>query len=184
LVTDGFGSPTTITILPDEILNVTYELKIKQPETDFVGSVSGYSYIIRTALADNTAYNNGWSGGIATQNGPNRLRFYASIGEQYQASTFSPRIYTGDIRLITQEPSGEIQMGAFPPIFVINTAYVPGSHKQDFILKFGPLAFNATMRSLLFSFGPTAFQMQVTPDITKTNLQELSFNLSFSWVRE
>lgn len=63
LVLDSGGSPTTITVLADEILDVTYQLRYYAPETDdtgdvtFTGNLAGtYDWIFRAAnVTDNTA---------------------------------------------------------------------------------------------------------------------------------
>lgn len=51
LILDGGGSPTTITVLSNEALNVTYQVQMYPPTTDVTGSValggSNYNYTLR-----------------------------------------------------------------------------------------------------------------------------------------
>lgn len=57
LVKDGNGTPITITKLADEVLDVTYTLRIYTPSADVIGTttISGvnYDYIVRAASAGN-----------------------------------------------------------------------------------------------------------------------------------
>lgn len=52
-ILDGGGAPTTITVLSDETLDVTYELRIYPMTADVTGSMTlnaiSYSYVLRTA---------------------------------------------------------------------------------------------------------------------------------------
>ena len=51
LILDGGGSPTTLTILSDETLDVTYTIRVYPPTTDVTGSITldgvSYGYTIR-----------------------------------------------------------------------------------------------------------------------------------------
>ena len=61
LVKDSNGTPITITKLADEVLDVTYTLRIYSPSSDVTGTttISGvnYDYIVRAASADSWTLN-------------------------------------------------------------------------------------------------------------------------------
>lgn len=62
LITDGGGTPTTITVLSDEILQVTYEVRLYSPTADVTGTYTfggtDYAWTLRAANANNS---NMWS---------------------------------------------------------------------------------------------------------------------------
>lgn len=62
LILDGGGSPTSITVLPDEVLDVTYELRLYPTTTDATGTVNiegvVYNWTARALL--NTYYDACW----------------------------------------------------------------------------------------------------------------------------
>jgi hypothetical protein len=179
LIKDGLGNPTTITILADEILNVSYEFKIKQPTVDFVGNVSGINYKIRAAMSTNSVggSDSGWR--VTNSLGSSRLKFVH--GTVNRNPTSLPTIYSGNIG-----PDSGIPTGSEVAIIqsISNAAYVQNSFKTDFTFTMPPALFNGTFRSGLFYPGPCAFQYEFSPDITKTNLQELVIGFSVSWARE
>lgn len=87
LVKDGNGTPITITKLADEVLDVTYTLRIYTPSADVIGTttISGvnYDYIVRAANAG------GWS-----------------VNNRAVSSVYSAAAYTGTIGTGLGTPSG------------------------------------------------------------------------------
>lgn len=96
LIADSGGSPTTLTILSDEILDVTYELRLYAPTTDTVTVVTedgvDYTFTVRAALANTVA----WCGASVTLLGSALHRIACSVYPA--ASTISAAI--------TGQPSG------------------------------------------------------------------------------
>ncbi len=96
LILDGAGSPTTITVLAIEILEVTYELRSYGPTADLSGSVTigGINYTTTTRLANiNGTGDSNWQGDL-----------YEKI-EGAPTAWFNIA-YNGNIGAVTAGPSG------------------------------------------------------------------------------
>lgn len=170
LVKDGLGNPTTITVLSDEDLVITYELKIRQPTIDFIGDISGINFTIRSAKINDSS-SSGWGDNTAV----GRLRFAVATN-----SNLSNVAFSGGISSASGYPSGQIGTSSTGT----GDTYVPGSYKTNTNITFSTTSFNGIMRSMLFYPGPCAFQVEFDPLIQKTNLQTLRIGISFSWSRE
>lgn len=72
LILDGGGVPTTITVLSDEVLDVTYELRCYPTMSDATGTVtiSGTNYSWTARPLNNVAYDFAWSTTIGANIGP------------------------------------------------------------------------------------------------------------------
>ena len=107
LVKDGNGTPITITKLADEVLDVTYTLRIYTPSADVTGTttISGvnYDYIVRAANAGS------WS---------------LSVGAA--SSVYTARAYTGTIGTELGTPSGSYGETATKTF----ATYVVGTHTR------------------------------------------------------
>jgi len=126
LILDGFGSPTTLTILSDEFLDVTYTYRIYPNESDVTGGtvvIAGVTYdvTVRASLVTNDQEwlppLSGLFGGIKT----------TGIGVPILATR-----ETQTLGAITAEPSGS-SGGATSGS---NAAYVNGNYYRDFTLSF------------------------------------------------
>lgn len=98
LILDGVGAPTTITVLSNEALSVTYELRQYVPLTDVTGTINiggvDYNYTIRASNATNPdVWGWQWVPGNTASVGP------STIGAAVTA-------YTGVIGTITGSPAG------------------------------------------------------------------------------
>lgn len=182
LILDGNGDPTTIQILSDETLDVTYELRYYPKVTDDTGqtTLSGniggeYNWTMRAARVTNYATSGGWSiaqGG--TQQG------YALSASSYSA-------YNGEIGDITSAPSGT--SGAASAVSV--SAYEANSKQRKFVVSWGFNNGNLSggIRSLIARMGIGYFQFRfgkVADDspILKTSSDTLSLTLYHSWGRK
>lgn len=107
LVKDSNGTPITITKLADEVLDVTYTLRIYVPELDVTGvtDISGvdYNYTVRASQAAS------WDPGY-------------SFPHVYYATA-----YTGEIGSLTSSPSGSQSN----PSSSTMSSYVAGSFTRD-----------------------------------------------------
>lgn len=158
LVKDGNGTPITITKLADEVLDVTYTLRIYTPSADVTGTttISGvnYDYIVRAANAGS------WSLGIGAA-----------------SSITTAKAYTGTIGTELGTPSGSFGDAATRTF----ATYVVGTHTRTatifWDLNNGNLS--GGIRSVYLSFGNNSygsgiyFQIQYTanpahPDTTVT----------------
>lgn len=176
LIRDSLGNPTTITVLSDESLDVTYELRCYPSVTDVTGTIVAtgniggtYDYILRAANVTNSGPT-GWAIDSAG-------RGAGQIG----ALTSSRAVSPGDIGPVTGSITGAAQ-GAIP---ISVSPYSAGSYKRDFTLNIGPSRgnFATGIRSATFKVGIGAYQLQVNPTIMKTDVDEVVFSLSHSWSR-
>lgn len=137
LILDGSGSPTTITVLGDEFLNVTYQLQLYPELGDVTGTV-----VINGITYDWTARsaNAGTSGWTPTSTGDSM----AHTGHQ---------IFSGPIGAITAIPSGTRST----PDSVAQGTYTSGSLTTSSTQTYGLTSGNFTLpggvTSLAFSAG-------------------------------
>lgn len=167
LILDEFGDPTTITVLSNEILDVTYEARTYMLEDDITGSATigddDYDWTLRGALA---------AGG--SQFG---LFFYGAHG----IGGLTP--CSGNIGTVTGEPTGQ-------GVEVLGTvnSYVTGTYARSQVFTFGLESNNFDWQSLFFTtvvtygIGPK-FQIQLDPVLEKTNTKVVTLLLEVSWAR-
>jgi hypothetical protein len=175
LIRDALGNPTTITILPDESLDVTYELRCYPKTTDSTGTITAtgnisgvYSYIMRAESVTSSENISGWHiGSIGT-----------FMSETSGNISFN-RAYTGSIGAITSSPAGtQAAITSFTTL-----PYSTGSFSRTFRLNFGLNDGNIAIRSLSMKAGIGRYQCEITPVLTKTSASELYFEFTHSWGR-
>ena len=171
LVKDGNGTPITITKLADEVLDVTYTLRMYAPELDVTGTttISGvnYDYIVRAANAGS------WSSNVGAA-----------------SSVHTARAYTGTIGTELGTPSGSYGEAATKTF----GTYVVGTHTRTatifWDLNNGNLS--GGIRSVYLSFGNynygagIYFQIQYTanpahPDTTVTIPKDATKRLTLKY---
>ena len=175
LIKDSFGNPTTITLLPDEILEVTYELRHYVPVVDTTGTITltgniggTYDYILRPSNV--TSYHPnalvGWAGGMNYRHN-NYMFTYAHSGG------FGP---------ITGTPTGSNYQSTSSKA----ESYVTGTYSAAVTYFFGVDAGNIPegIKSIVFTMGTGRYQVEFTPPIPKTNLNSLSLTFGYSWARK
>lgn len=171
LIKDGGGSPTTITVLADEYLDVIYELRAYAPasDTNFDVVISGttYTFTCRASRVTNSTY---WA--------PRDL----AVGYIDTGGTKSDEnAYNGSIGAVTSTPSGT----ADAPTTLSNNAYSNTSLRQDMTVVFsldeGNLA--GGISALLMSTTIGSFQLGVSPVFDKTNVKILTLVYRVSWAR-
>ena len=166
LVRDGAGNPTTITVLSDEILIVTYTLRFYLDTTDYAGSVTigGTVYSYTRRLMDIDA--------VPTIN--------RALLQNSDGNACICYAYNGAIGSVTTSPAGSQSS-----IYMGFSAYTTGSRSLVVSGTFGVSAAN-------FSPGITALTVQsyfhkyqfgfATP-IPKTTGQQLTVRFTLSWDR-
>lgn len=166
LILDGGGSPTTITVLPSEALNVTYQIQLYVPTTDTTGTVniSGvtYNYVCRAATATDAG---SWSPVGATT--------FQALTVGFAATTL-PAI------------TDQIQWtGGFDTLYGGGQPYVGGAYAVQgiFNMGLGDANFGGGINAfdLMMSAGFGRFSFVITPAIMKTGSQTLSLNFQTSW---
>lgn len=170
LILDGGGSPTTITVLSSEALDVTYQLDVYPPQTDVTGNITlngiSYAYIVRAA---NVTQNNWGMLGGEGMNIP------------------QPDINSAGIGTITQLTSG----GGTPAgaDSFTNGTYSAGSYTNSYSGTWGINTGNfGGVGTMYWQNGNNSntrgiYQVGFTPVIPKTNAYILVLNWAISWAR-
>lgn len=169
LILDEFGDPTTITVLSNEILDVTYEARTYMLEDDITGSATigedEYDWTLRGALVAGGGQYGLFAHGASSQNG------------------LTP--CSGNIDTIIGEPTGKGDYVAYGSV----NSYVSGTYKRSQVFEFGLERNNFDWQSLFFQttlytgfLGPT-FQIQLDPVLEKTNTKVVTLLLEVSWAR-
>ena len=165
LIVDSAGNPTTLSILADEYLDVTYEFRTYAETVDNIINLTvngtGYTATLRSA--------NVTSGSDWQQYG------IASSSNSYH--TF----YNGSIGTITENPSGEsYQHGSS-----LRGSYVPNAFERTFIFSAGLNNANFTggVKSIYLVTSQGNFQVEFSPAIPKNNYMILTIDLTLQWSR-
>ena len=178
LILDGGGNPTTITILSDEVLDVTYELRLYPTLADATGTVTiasvSYSWIARPLTA--ATYDNCWSRNVGFEVGP-RTTSGSSLSPNVadtlpaQNSTITNPVAAGTLTALT---------------------YVTGSYARSFRFDCGLNDANVVGGiGCFFATGdPTGAQRMfgvwawgLTPKLPKNGQTVATFTVRMSWGR-
>lgn len=171
LVKDGAGNPTTITVLADETLRVTYFHRMYPPVNDVTGTFdlngTTHSYTLRAA---NVTSAGSWSA--------------TSVRAQLVGTT-SPsteiQFYGGSIGDVTSQPSGFLDDSSTSE----NDAYVTDSFERvGYVVASLPDAVDVDITAIRFTWNMLAtFQMGVSPPLRKTDMEELKIGIKLTWAR-
>ena len=171
LIKDSGGNPTTITVLSNEFLDVTYELRNYAPASDstFTATIGGVTHncTLRAAYVTDV---DSWG---------NNLSNYPMAIKGYGLSVFVRNGALGDI---TSSPDGSTG--------VANTwatdSYSSGSYTMtgysDWGLNDGNLSGGIT--ALVFRTWAGSYQCSFSPAIAKDNTKTLRLNVSVTWARK
>lgn len=176
LIKDVNGNPTTITVLPNEFLDVLVQVRIYPNLNDVVKTVelvddaqnivSTHTVTIRPYLSTSSPYNPTITPGeaIAFYGGvPARMAFASGgMGDIFTLPTGS---FNSNVQGMTHLP------------------YVPGSHKRVGYTNSSISQDNNTHRSVLVPSRLGYFKFEYDPPITKNNTQTLNHNFELSWGR-
>lgn len=165
LIKDSNGDPTSVVVLADEVVDVTYELRLYAPSSDatFDVDISGttYSCVLRASYVTSSYWVPMRAGGA-------------------MADTYV-RAYSGDIGTITQQPSGTQNA-----IDVTWDQYVPGSYELNavFTAQLTHANFAGGIKSVAFqSSWLGTYQCSFTPAIPKDANKVLTLDATISWAR-
>ena len=175
LITDGSGTATTITVLADEFLDVTYQVQLVPPTTDTTFNVTDsgpdgtvHAVTLRASNVDiSSAVSKGWGVG--------------SNGNEVRVTTrTNVAAWSGAIGTIDAAPAGSQDA----PASVVDDAYVGSSLERTATANFGLNDANFDIQSLQFAFfSAGTWQAEFNPVIPKTSTKTLSFDLKVSWTR-
>lgn len=168
LILDGGGSPTTITVLVSEALDVTYQLQNHAPTSDVIGSavIGGVTYTTTARAALTTG-----AGNWAT---------LPDIG-----GVNSVQVFSGAIGAVTSNPSGSVD-GADS---CVNNAYSNNSLQRDAIVTYGLtrgnvggiLAIQGFLGQLFGGMG--SIQVGLNAAIPKDATKVLTLTVRHTWSR-
>lgn len=181
LILDNLGSPTTITILSNESLYVTYQLNTYVPTTDFTTSLTlnavSYAFTLRAANATSAsdwAYSVPDPGFLFGDGGPGGGNFSSLV-----VSNGALGAITGTI---TGTRSGAGSAG--------HSAYTNGTYSwavsATWGLTNGNVSGGVTAGELLFGNSQLSrgrYQWGVSPAIPKDSSHVLTLNFTNQWVR-
>lgn len=166
LILDGGGSPTTITVLSDEVLDVTYELRRYPGTVDLTGTV----------VLDGVTHN--WVSRAASVTDQDR---WAGPGEMALDRAVA---YNGNIGAVTAlSPSG-----TSGSLTATALAYSSGSYARATTVSAGLNDSNLSggIRSIViyaYYFGVGRYQIQFNPAIPKDSTKVLTLTIQHSWAR-
>lgn len=170
LILDGFGSPTTITVLAGEILDVTYQFRLYAPTSDVTGTITldgvSTTYTIRPIGVLTSSY---WN--------------ISSFGPSYAGALNDATLYTGNIVAMTA--SGISGAGPASTTYTPQ-AYVNGNKYKDYLMVWEYTVTPNTYNSLLWCHATGipapcgGWQIGFSPGIVKTNVNRLTLTLRFS----
>lgn len=174
------GSPTTITVLSDEQLDVIYEFRIYAATADVAWgpvTISGVSYSGNTRHSNVTvgAYGGNWEPGFA---GTPQAGVIINTGA---GNNYCYAYATQTLGAVTGQPTGSV----YAMSSVTASAYVNGNYYRDHALFWdlnnGNTGTGIGSFRILTNFG--AFQASVTPVFAKDATKKLTLNVRVSWSR-
>lgn len=191
LILDGLGNPTTITVLANEFLNVTYSLRMYVPTADVTGSVVllgvSYNYTIRASRANTNNTNFGWAPRTQISG------TFVSPGPSLLGSCI--RVTDGAINAaVTGTPGGTSVQNGSPA----NTTYVTGAYQKlssyTWGINDGNLGAGITAMEIQagnyvaigsggITGGRGSYQIGFSAAIPKDNTKQLTLQFAHSWVR-
>ena len=169
LVKDTEGAPVTITVLADEILDVTYECRVYPQETPIIGTVTlggvSHTYKLVAQNLDSPTHAEPLIYGFRSTSIP---------GVAYA--------YTGGISAPpANEPSGTAAVSAQ----VVLAAYITGTYTQSGTFSFNPGVGTMSIKSfsarLMARFAYSAIEL--TPAYVKAAAIKLDLTLIYKWGR-
>jgi hypothetical protein len=168
LILDVGGSPTAITVLPDEYLDVSYQFRYYAPASDATGTINlgGIDYAW-TARAAGASSDGPWAIGINGTAGDN---------------SGSVEALSGSIGAVTGYPSGSSGFSAAPTF----DSYSSGSFERSCTITFGlgDAVFVGGLGAFVVKMGIGTYQVGFSPKIPKTSEQVLTLDLNHSWARK
>lgn len=169
LVTDPGGTATSITVLPGEILQVTYELRQYAPTSDVTSTqtIGGVSYTLRVRASAVTD--------VSTWGNPD---VPATAGGGYGAVV---EAWDGTIAANTaSSPNGQY-LGV---VALDSGTYTLNQYYLDRPFVFGLTDGVGSISCLRVLAARGGFQIGITPAMTKTAAQTLTGSVRFTWARK
>jgi hypothetical protein len=169
LIKDGNGTPTSITVLSTEVLDVTYELRVYVSEADTVQTINisgtNYTFTLREMYIAQ-AYS---------------IASFPNAGMAYLQNYILTRAYNGPLGTLIGGPSGAFSEA--DRITVDN--YSANSKRREITLEWGLNSGNLANFIQSFSIALTysGVQIGVSPVIQKTASKIFRLKIAYSWAR-
>lgn len=169
LILDTAGTPTTITVLADEVLDVTYQFRCYVPTADTGGSIQlggvTYSWTGRASQVART--------GVDAWSAPRAAIL------SYEVFTHT---YSGAIGDVTSGPSGEI--GNDPSL--ASSSYSADSFAREGTITFGLSAGNVAggVGAISYIQGMGCYQIGFIPVVPKDATKVLTLKVRTAWARK
>lgn len=181
LIQDSGDNPTSLVIESDEILRVTYSVRLYPPSADLTGTINisgvDYNYVLRPSIVNTGigAYSSGWSLAYGTPTGA------GFPGIRSEGNAYDNAAYSGPIGAATAKPSGTSAAASQS-----SPSYVSQSFESKTTLSWGINSGNLAggIQSVFFGFFWCAYQIQFTPPIPKDSNTTLSLTFKHSWARK
>lgn len=166
-ILDGGGLPTTITVLADEQLEVTYILRLTPPTGDFTGTLvvtgdrpGSYPWTMRACEADSSG---SWQPYMVRNN-------------IYTATLHDGIMGSG----IIIPPTGTVlqNISGWTPV-----AYVPGTHQISIDFVWGLFSPAFDIKSIYFALGAVTYKLEFSTPIPKAETDVFTLRFSHSWDR-
>jgi hypothetical protein len=170
LILDELGDPTTVTVLSDEVLDVSYEIRLYPDLVDKTGTITITGSGDHTYVARPASVTSGSSWGYVLNRTASFTLFETAIS-----------VYNGAIGAYTSSPSGT----GYHNAPVGNSAYVANSLEKQGYVSFGLNAGNLVggIKSAYYRTSLGAFQVEFTPNIPKDATKTLVITFKINWTR-
>ncbi|CAB4241298.1 hypothetical protein UFOVP60_7 [uncultured Caudovirales phage] len=174
LIKDGSGNPTTITVLPSEALDVTYELRMYAPSADtthttVIGGVP-YTGVVRPSLVTNSGNGDAW--GVRSFVVPSSLNGISP--------TFT--VFSGAVGAVTAGPSGTQE--------TLTGSVAESVYSQNSLNRSGTITCPLSEGNLAGGIGAVAinttlgrYQIGFSPSLPKDATKVLTLSFTLSWNR-
>lgn len=169
LIVDGLGNPTTITVLSDEYLTVTYTLKLIPNVSDVVQvfNIGGIDYTCTLRPANvSTTTNGSTTSSLITS-------WFAGGCSAFAPSQFG-YISTAALADITSVPS---QTSAINATGSSVGSYVSGTYYRDFTIVWNPGSGTMNVNSCRINLYGPIYQIGFSPALPKTTSNALTITL-------
>jgi hypothetical protein len=168
LLVDGLGAPTTITVLPTEVLDVWYELRTYPNQVDVVTTNVAIGPNLHTVTIRPNLI--GANGAVFSSGDDPRFGFYGHAGAA---------VYSGAIVAMTSTPAGSL--GGSDSRVV--ASYSNNSLKRSIALTWGLAVGNGSVQAAVVNECVGSYQIGFSPPIPKTNLTTLTLSFEWTWAR-